>query len=72
MKVGVFLVEKNSGGAYHQALKSLNILNEINEINFHSTKYLLKKIIFLTKKLCSINIIDKIFSFYNSDFIKLS
>tara|TARA_B100001741_G_C16545885_1_gene596699 strand:- start:443 stop:1627 length:1185 start_codon:yes stop_codon:yes gene_type:complete len=74
MKVGVFFsLEKNSGGAYHQALKSLNILNKINEINFSFYNISSKKNNFFNKKIntYSINIIDKIFFlFYNSDFIK--
>tara|TARA_Y100001970_G_scaffold34420_1_gene42668 strand:- start:3893 stop:5077 length:1185 start_codon:yes stop_codon:yes gene_type:complete len=74
MKVGVFFsLEKSSGGAYHQALKSINILQKIEEINFSFYNISSNKNDFSHEKInkYSINFIDKIFFlFYSSDFLK--
>ena len=75
MKVGVFFgLDKNSGDAYHQALKTLNILSEIKEINFSFYNISSNKSKFFDKniKSYSTNLLDKIFFlFYNSEFLKI-
>ncbi len=74
MKIGVFFsLEKSSGGAYHQALKSINILKKIEEGNFSFYNICSKNNNFSNIDInkYSVNIIDKIFFlFNNSDFIK--
>ena len=69
MRVGVFFsLEKSSGGAYHQALKSINILQKIEEINFSFYNISSNKNDFFDEKInkYSINFIDKIFFLFYS------
>ena len=74
MKVGVFFcLDKNSGGAYHQALKTINILSQIEEINFSFYNETSNKKILFDKniKQYTTNITDKIFFLLNdSVFLK--
>ena len=66
MKIGVFFsLEKSSGGAYHQALKSINILKKIEEGNFSFYNICSKNNNFSNIDInkYSVNIIDKIFFF---------